>query len=216
MENNQSPWFPWSKFFTSETVYALLRDKVLKGSDVLPTPTDPAIANIAELLNILRWKCQLCTGPLPREIEEVKEIRKAIWLLAEMLPKHRRSLAAELEGANRWANSPTLTPFKDDLARVRTHLTATDALIAAAEAAMEHGLPYMPLMSLASSVEMWEDFAEELQKQFINAFPDRSKAASYRFIEAITPDITGENPTFLAIESAFKKGRLVNRGNRFA
>ncbi len=81
---------------------------------------------------------------------------------------------------------------------------------------MEHGLPYMPLMSLASSVEMWEDFAEELQKQFINAFPDRSKAASYRFIEAITPDITGENPTFLAIESAFKKGRLVNRGNRFA
>jgi hypothetical protein len=56
--------------------------------------------------------------------------------------------------------------------------------------------------------------ARSLEMFFHAYLPGHTKAAGYRFIQAISPHITHDNPTYQAVESHLKKRRDVNRGNR--
>ncbi len=83
--------------------------------------------------------------------------------------------------------------------------------VTAAGAARELGLPMTnnPMLVIAPPTDKrWEHFGEQLAAIFHSALPGRSKEAAYRFIKAVVPDITGEQPSFEAIKTAFKKKAL--------
>jgi hypothetical protein len=195
--------------FTPEAVFALLRGTVLKDDATLPRSTDPTIAHLARVLNILRWKVQGWTGPWREEQEQRQRIATAISVLTEILPAERENYAATIGGFERWS-------MMDDAAEARADLAAFDALVTAARAARERGLPLAlnTMIALSQSTERWKDFAEELQAIFHSALPSQGKAAAYRFIVAVTPAITGEHPSFEAVQTPLKKKRFVNRGKR--
>jgi hypothetical protein len=218
--NNRAGRVPGPAFFTPPKLYELCC-KAVKGTDVRPSPTDHALETLSDYLNILRWRAQNWTGPWEKHHEECKKIAEAIRVLAEVLPSHRESFAAEVHGAERWENDPTMSAdFKAGLADARANVAAMDALIAAVTEARERGLPLAHIMNAVSSAaERWQDIAPDLKRIFQSALPKRSDAAAYRFIEAVVPDITNEKPTFDIIKDTFKRSkssRLVNRGNRFS
>ena len=195
--------------FTPERVLALLRDEVLKGDAILPRSTDPAITHLARALNIFWWKVKGWTGPWREEQEQLKRIEEAIWVLTEILPAQRKDYAAipaEMKHGD-------MTTGAEE---ARADLAACDALVTAAHAARKRGLPLALNMMLVMSkpTKRWKDFAEDLRAIFDHALPDRPKAAAYRFIMAVTPAITGQHPTFQAVEAPFKKKRFVDRGKR--
>jgi hypothetical protein len=245
-------------------VFALLRDKVLKGDAALPRLTDPAIVGLARVLNILQWKVQGWTGPWPKEQKQLQKITEAIWVLTEILPAQRDDYAASPGIYERWGTTDAAagarthrTAFdklittertrlaaagvkadfaafdknvkkarsrnsemevQADLAaaEARARLAAFDTLVSAARAARELGLPLANNNEIVmnSPTALWKHFAEQLAAIFHSALPNESKAAAYRFIVAVTPTITGEHPSFQAVETRIKKKRRVNRGKR--
>jgi hypothetical protein len=205
----KAPIIPWAAGpFTPEGVFALLRDKVMKGDAILPRSTDPAIAHLALMLNMFWWEVKGWTGPWREEQEQLQRVHEAIWTLTEILPAQRKDYAAIPAAIERWNMTAA--------AEARADLAAFDALVTAAHAARERGLPLALNMMLVMGkpTERWKDFAEDLRVIFGHALPGRPKAAAYRFIMAVTPAITGQHPTFQAVEAPFKKKRFVDRGKR--
>ena len=205
----KAPIIPWADGpFTPEGVFALLRDTVLKGNATLPRATDPAITTLANALNMFWWKVKGWTGPWREEQEQLQRVQEAIWTLTEILPAQRKDYAAIPAAIERWNMTAA--------AEARADLATFDALVTAAHTARERGLPLALNMMLVMSkpTERWKDFAEDLRVIFDHALPDRPKAAAYRFIMAVTPAITGQHPTFQAIEAPFKKQRFIDRGKR--
>jgi hypothetical protein len=145
------------------------------------------------------------TGPWPKELEQLQRIGEAIWVLTEILPEHRKDYATVPGDMERW-------DMTDAAAEARARLAAVDALVTAARAARELGLPMANNMMLVMTTptKRWMHYAEELAAIFHTALPDRPKAAAYRFIVEVTPIVTGEHPTLEAVETAFKKKRFVN------
>lgn len=92
----------------------------------------------------------------------------------------------------------------------RARLAAFDALVKAARAAREVGLPMIhnPTLVMGRITQRWRDFGQLLATIFSSSFPDLSVAAAYRFIAAVTPEITGEHPTVEAVKTEFKKRRF--------
>jgi len=186
--------------FTPEKVVALLRGGVLNENALLPRPTDPTIAYLANALNAIWSSAQ--SAPAWRENQErLRKIEDAIRVLTEILPEHRAVF--------------TSTPFGLSEADARDDLAAFDALVTAARAARERGLPRAKTVFIETvPTEEWRHFAEYLMAIFQFSVPKQPKAAAYRFIAAVTPDISGEHTTSSAVETAFKKKSFVNRGNR--
>jgi hypothetical protein len=195
--------------FTSETVLALLRDGVLK--DDLPSPTDPAIAGMARCLNALQRRVRNWAGPWREEAERLNKIAEAIFVLAETLPRQGNGFAADppvSDMAEEHADFAEMIAAGQAI--MRRDLVVYNALVAAARDARECGL--MPTVNIAlfmsNPATHWKDFALELYKIFRTALPEASKLATYRFIVAVTFAISGERPTFTAVQSAFKKKRV--------
>src|SRR5664279_2286858 len=188
--------------FTPEGVFALLRDEVLKDNATLPRSTDPAITHLARALNVFWWKVKGWTGPWREEQKQLQRIEEAIRVLTEILPEQRKDYAAIPAAIERWNMTAA--------AAARADLAAFDALITAAHAARERGLPLALNMMLVMSkpTERWKDFANELATIFHHCLPNRPKAAARRFIMVVTPTINGEEPTFQAVEARFKKKRF--------
>jgi hypothetical protein len=95
----------------------------------------------------------------------------------------------------------------DGAGKARADIAVLDALITAARAARERGLPVAldPMVVMSEPAEKWKDFAENLQAAFHELLPGRSKEAGYRFIQVVTPAITGEEPTVGAIKIWLKE-----------
>ncbi len=204
----KAPFIPWGDGpFSPEGVLALLRDDVLKDDAILPRATDHAIRGLADVLNIIWWKVRGWTGPWREEQEQIQKIGEAIWALTEILPTQRKGYAAIPAAMERWDMTAAAAEARADLA-------AFDALVTAAHAARKRGLPLALNTVTSKPTKRWKDFAKDLAAIFQSALPNQSKAAVYRFIVAVTPAITGEHPTFQAVEAPFKKKRFVDRGNR--
>jgi hypothetical protein len=165
--------------------------------------------------------------------KELENIVHSIYILTEILPKWRDNFDAELASFdNLMDNLPedSRTEYAAEAARAaadmgqpkgydfreerQINLAAYDALVKAASVARERGLPLAPMIALSMRIERWRHFAEHLQKVIRHVLPQASKAASYRFIAAVTPDITGEKPTYEAVRSQLMRNRPVNRGKR--
>ena len=108
-----------------------------------------------------------------------------------MLPEHLKSYAPVDDG------------FTDD---VRLGPLITLALAGRyADAARKRGLSFV---DHRPPVEAWTDTARSLMKIFEASLPKQTMEASYRFVVAVTPLITGDAPTFDAVKTAFKRDRL--------
>jgi hypothetical protein len=188
--------------FSPEKVVALLHDRVLNENARLPRPADPAIAHLANALNAI-WS-DVQSAPAWREKQEkLQKIEDAIRVLTEILPEHRGDYASARYGVS-------AADARDDLA-------AFDALATAARAAHERGLPRAKTVFIETApTEKWKHFAEYLMAIFQFFLPKQPKTAAYRFIVAVTPDITGEHTTYFTVETTFKKKSFVNRGNSAA
>jgi hypothetical protein len=215
--------------FTPEKVKDLLRSKVLKGNDRLPPISDINLAaqNLAECLNIIRWRVQGWNGPWKAHHEGCLKIAEAFSVILEHAPSHRESLAGEIGAMEdalekRGCKDDATCYFRIEsyLVNARAQLAAWDAVIAAVNEACEVGLPLAHHMNVVSSTsETWLDIALELERLFHATLPKCSDPAAYRFIEAVVPGITGEKPSFETIRDVFKpskSSRLVNRGTRFS
>jgi len=120
------------KAFTPETVFALLQ-KVLKAG-LVPGSTDPAIANLARVLNTLRWKVRGWTGPWIRELEDLQRIGDAIFVLSELLPTQRENYAASPGMHERWGRTDAAVDARAHRAAFDSSVAATRARLAAAGA----------------------------------------------------------------------------------
>lgn len=210
---------PSADSFTPKRVQDLLRE-VLKNKTKLPNLDSPGLIDLAWVLNILHWKVKGWRGPWPRELEKRDAIADAIYCLTEDFPDQRKHYLAEVEMCERWETDESLSESKRlYFAKARedaqARLIALDDLTAAAERARELGLPmiFSPELVMSSPTKRWVDIAKDLRWALEMAVPDCSKESVYRFIEAVVPDITGEQPSHEAVKTAFKKKRLENRGN---
>lgn len=221
--------------FTPKMVKELLRNKILKGAALRRTSMlklSSAAYVLAGYLNFLRWRAQNWIGPWKTHHDERELGVKAIVWLTKIYPSHRESLAAEICAMEQWENAPARSvreataaklgipcgpDFKDGLAKLRADLAAMDALIAAAWVARERGLPLAHPMNVTSpAAELWPDIAEDLQKMLLAVLPAAGLEASYHFIEAVVPTITGEKPTYPAVKTAFVMKRLPPPHTRFS
>jgi hypothetical protein len=189
-------------------VLALLRDAVLAGGATMPHPTDPAILQLARCVNAYRQMVRGWAGPWREEETRRRKISEAIRVLAENLPAERKGFAVMPAILEQYASM-------EQAAKARATLAAFDALVTAAREASDRGLPQAFVRDPSEPwPERWKDFAERMTDIFHEVLPGHSKAAAYRFIVAVTPAITGERPTFQAVEAHLKKRRQVNRGKR--
>ena len=159
-----------------------------------------------------------------RTFETVRRAGEAIWILTEILPTLREDYAREINLLERSVleTEPSNFPATDSakaraciatfIEKQRARLAAFHALDTAAHNARELGLPMVnnPMLVTTPRTEHWMEYAETLAAIFHSALPGRSKEAAFRFIEAVSPTISGENPTFEAIKTAFKKKRFVD------
>jgi hypothetical protein len=216
--------------FTVESVYRVLLDKKVLLAGKRPSDKDPAFVYLAQYLNNLQ---NIARGWKETWREELANIDSAIYIITEILPKWHDDFAAEIacfynlmdnlpeDSRAEYAAEAAKTAADmgwpegyDSREERRIDLAALDALVKAASVARERGLPLAPMIALSMRIERWPHFAEHLQKIFRHVLPEMSKAASYRFIVAVTPDITGETPTKEAVRSQLMRNRPVNRGRR--
>ena len=220
--------------FTPQKVHDILREKVLKVGP-LPRVNDPAIAELTRALTIFWWRALGWADPWPEESEQLNKIKAAIRVLAKILPEQRAAYAAVLAGLER-PRSPYMAAIAKragvDIAasdaaiaeskeHIAADIAACDALITAARAARERGLPrtLYPMPFPRKPIKRWQDFAKELHAIFLSQLPKarkhEGKHAGYRLIMEVAPIIiTGEDaPTFQAVQTAFKKKRL-GKGKR--
>lgn len=200
-EAQQLHWRP-NYPITPESIYVVLRDTVLKGKDALPASTDPVIERLANYLNGMRWSFKGWTGPWREDEKKIQSIVEAIRLLTEFLPQQREEYVTTLSGYERWH-------MTDAAGKARADLAAIDALLCAAQNVRARKLPLSNLMiAVSPQNETWMHYARRLQEIFQQMLPGRSKAAAYRFIVAVAPLVSGEEPTIQAVTTAFKKRRL--------
>jgi hypothetical protein len=180
----------------------ILREKeVLKSGDSL----DPAaIAKLAFNLADLRMQIELRKPAMQLEKERQRKIRDALDVLIELLPDARKDREKQEPStlATHWPQGPTV---EDAIATI-------DTLNSAAVYARVHMLFGPGLLTFCPFTEEWEDSAKRLDKLFNTILGKQSKDATYRFVEAVVPYLTGENPSYDAVRSAFMRGRLVDRG----
>jgi hypothetical protein len=208
--------------FTAEMVHNVLRN-VIKGNAKLPSPTDPALVGLAFLVNVLRGRVKWSKTSAAQDSEQYEMIGLAISTLAEMLPTHREHYVSNITSYERWVEDPSFLSLhertaehfpdslrpQDHLEMLRGNLSAFDALVKAAQAARDRGLPIVWDMRLAGVAPglatRWEDLADDIERAFLQALPGQSKSAAHRFIEAIIPHITGESPSYRAVETRIKR-----------
>jgi hypothetical protein len=212
--------------FTPESIHSLLRE-VLIGNEKLPSPRSRALMTLAGSLNDLQAIARSWKGSWRTDLAS---IYYSIYILKENLPKWRDEYAKELATFDHFINKlapgeyaalssgsannidqPADQDFREE---GRLNLAALNGLVEAASVAYKRGLPLAPMITLAMPIEGWTWFAQHLQMVFHHTLPEVSKAAGYRFIAAVTPDITGEAPTYSAVETQLKKNRPVNRSKR--
>jgi hypothetical protein len=185
--------------FTTESVVALLRDKVLKDGKPLPSPAD--LEQLAFTLNILRREARASLDPpLPGEPERLKRIGAAINVLKEDLPAQLLYHAAALRvfmkkrGMSKEEIASGWSGFTADLG-----LDDFSALVAAARRASTRDLPSV-INAMYAPVKRWKYFRRDLESIFRGILPDRSDEALYRFIKATLPGIMGKDPSIGAIK----------------
>jgi hypothetical protein len=201
--------------FTPEKVRALLCDEVLKANAVRPTTSQ--IRSLSESLTLLRDVAAARAIAIQEDSDKRQKIEWAVGILVELLPDHRKHYERIPQSMDYWATHGTRAIEGFDLlaaaAGARADLAALDALVLAVQGAVDRGLPHRDiLLAVGPPTETWMDIAQSLDTMFNDALGGQPRKATYRFIRSVVPDITGENPTFLAIETAFKRNRFVNRG----
>lgn len=196
--------------FTATSVNDLLHNGVLDpdgGNRV--GAASPACSHLARLLNRMQQVVAGWQGPWQESATNLQKIADAIDTLTTLLPPLRVEYAAEVEigEADRW-NLPENESF---LALSKRRLAAFDALTAAAVVAREEELPIAALnVAFTRPVTQRTDIAERLEQIFHDALPGASKADGYRFVVAVTPHLTGETPSFAAVQKHLKRTGKVN------
>jgi hypothetical protein len=185
----------------------------------MPRSTDRAVAFLAAVVNSLRGKVRVWTTFLKEEDPKIQKIVDAIRVLTEILPETREFYVLGLDMARQTARRLDLSAelqsdldqlFPGDVeAEAEADLAAFDAVVAAVTLARQRGLPHIsdPIIAMTTQTEEWKHYAKDLERTFHKALPGQAKAAAYRFIVAVTPTITGEQPTVEAVRSHFIKGR---------
>jgi hypothetical protein len=207
--------YPWKDGlptgpFTREMAHTALRE-ALKGNARLPSPGGSAVAHLVCYLNLLWWKVWGWTGPWLEEQGRHEMIAWAIQVLTEVLPLQRKDYIA--------ATTPGEWKIKGaagTAAKAREDLATFKALVAAARKARRRGLPlaFNMMLVMSKPIYRWQDFAEDSHRVFLSALSrvDKTakfKEAGYRFIRAIVPQITGEQPGYNAV-----KTELTREANR--
>jgi hypothetical protein len=172
--------------FTPESVNAIL-SRVLKVGG-RPATGSAVVENLTRALNITQREARNSTAEWRGQLEAIDA---AIQTLTTVLPQHLRSY------------TPVDGGVTDD---VRLGPFITLALAARyADAARQRGLPFV---DHRPPVEAWTDTARDLMQIFKALLPKQTKEAGYRFVVEVTPLITGDAPTFHAVKTALKRGRL--------
>jgi hypothetical protein len=78
---------------------------------------------------------------------------------------------------------------------------AIDEFIANASVIRKCRVPSDPrIVATCSLPKHWQDITEHLQAIFLKALPKQSIENSYKFVAAVVPAITGEDPGYLAVK----------------
>ena len=198
--------------FTVEALISVLR-RTLKGHGTNPTfpnPKDPGLAPLVHTINRLRAIDAGRQGWLREHLDECKRFAQALRTLHDLAPAQRRILTTDVKMAS-VAVEKYGKEFELFLGETEANLAAFDSVIDAADRAMERGLPIADIESIAPDPRgehterfRWRGFAPLLEKAFCAALPARTKRDTYRFVEGIMPQITGDRPTFENIQEHLK------------
>lgn len=179
----------------------LLQEKVIKSGDSL----DPAaVSKLASALGNCRVQIELRKSAMQLEKDRQRKIRDALDVLIELLPDARKDREKQEPStlATHWPQGPTV---EDAIATI-------DTLNSAAVYARVHMLFGPGLFTFSPFTEEWQDSAKRLDELFNTILGKQSRDATYRFVEAIVPYLTGEHPPYEGVRSAFMRKRLVDRG----
>jgi hypothetical protein len=161
---------------------------------VLKSGKDPSsedLKPLAEYLNFLQAIAKARSTELAEEEKSTTCVGQAVATLLECMPRIRGRYLYE----------------------TREDLEAFDTLMDAAKAFAERQILRHPLM-LGPEVERWTGYARQMMETFRRTTGNKAKENAYRFIVAVTPQITGETPTFEAVKSELKRERDLSRGKK--
>ncbi len=209
LANETEPREPSQLPFTTgpgrERALALLREAL--GADDMPSNT--ATESFAyfveglETMRINRDPVRLARMAASRNLHT--QLAAAFDVLSEQLPRFLPEYEARARHIQ-WMNLPAGTSL---IEQERLKHEALKMLVTGLDAAKSSGL--MPLARFDEVPARWHDYAPRVAKIFREYLPSASKAAEYRFVAAIIPDLSGETPTFGAVEKHLKERRYVNR-----
>jgi hypothetical protein len=180
--------------FTAEIVHGLLK-AALKGSQRVPGVASLEVRGLAQLLTKVQRTVVYRRDHLPEDLKKANAIRVLTEGGVDMVADY----AAACIMRPAYMGDELDFPSEDEFVRARSDLKAINALVAAAEVARKHGFPSLPVGVLDAPVEHWPGYALILMEAF-KAATGGSKEAAYRFVAAVTPRLTGEEPTVGAIK----------------
>jgi hypothetical protein len=204
--------------FGVEELRELLRSKVL---GPLPKfPTAEKIKALALGLALMKDLIRISRASVGEDAER-RKIAEATATLIELLPASRDAAAASAVAAAYWRRNPPEGGIAQSALAGKTYqeflaeaevgsqadVAAHDALLDAANAFFDRGLPHTPvLVAMGQPVERWKGIARHLVRAFNVMLCERKDAdhlseQAYRFLVATIPRITGEEPTFSAVKT---------------
>ena len=164
--------------------------------------TAEKIKKLASRLGALRLLIEQRKESLQEEEERQRKIRDALDVLIELLPEERNRCSRTL-----WSILDATDTAEGDNERLK-RLDRLNGDAVAARVGMQFG-PHPALLFPFES--KWHTLAPRLAKMFNEILGKQPKDATYRFIVAVIPYLTGEQPNADAVEQAFKRNSFAKR-----
>jgi hypothetical protein len=184
---------------TPELMFDLIEKKrIFQGNDKKISRRDPALAEFSELVIKLSAEFNFEHGGGKRGSELRRRLAGALCVVSEVLPPLRGEL---VEGQQLLTSEVSFR-----VAAHQAYLTVRllDELDDVVRRIDNAAMLFAPEL-LGKPIEKWWPYAGPLKERFESGLPGRAVAASYRFVMAVMPLITGDELTFGQVARHFQR-----------
>ena len=189
---------PSSDEITPDLMFDLIeKEQIVQRNDKKIKSDDPALAELSALVFKFRAEFNFERGGGKRGSELRRRLAGALCVISEVLPPLRGEL---VEGQQ------LLTSEVNFVAAHQAYLTIRllDELDHVVRRIDNAAMLFAPEL-LAKPIEKWWPYAGPLKERFKSGLPGRAVAASYRFVMAVMPLITGDELTFGQVARHFQR-----------
>jgi hypothetical protein len=183
---------------TPDLMFDLIeKEQIVQRNDKKIKRGDPALAELSALVSKFTAEFNFERGGGKRGSELRRRLAGALCVISEVLPPLRGEL---VEGQQLLTSQVSFVAAHQAYLTVRLLDELDDVVRRIDNAAML----FAPEL-LGKPIEKWWPYAGPLKERFESGLPGRAVAASYRFVMAVMPLITGDELTFGQVARHFQR-----------